>query len=287
MKFVEVIGAGAATAVTGYLIAHLSGFWATPAPAPAAMPAAASVSTVSKSARVAPPIPVSADPNARQPGAKPDATNAKEAAFPAPPKEAAAPAAAKEASAPAVALPHTTATATPAAPARKRAPEAAAIESKPHEAEAKSPDKDDTASVEEQVRAALAKVDATRRPLEAAPAKVEVVLPPPAAPAVAVQPSPSTVAAVPAAAEIAAPQPVPHPMPQVSVTPPPLGAIEIKSQPVADVAATPAPPAADDAQAHAPEDKGIIATLKKIPDMLRPASGATSTPPRPPLPVGD
>jgi hypothetical protein len=34
MKFVEVIGAGIATAITGYLIAHLGGFL--PAPAPAA-----------------------------------------------------------------------------------------------------------------------------------------------------------------------------------------------------------------------------------------------------------
>ena len=38
MKFVEVIGAGIATAVTGYLIAHLGGFWSTPR-TPAATPA--------------------------------------------------------------------------------------------------------------------------------------------------------------------------------------------------------------------------------------------------------
>jgi len=36
LKFVEIIAAGLATAVSGYLIAHLSGVWPTSAPAPAA-----------------------------------------------------------------------------------------------------------------------------------------------------------------------------------------------------------------------------------------------------------
>jgi hypothetical protein len=67
---------------------------------------------------------------------------------------------------------------------------------------------------------------------------------------------------------------------------PPLGTVEIKSQPVAAVDAAPTA-ATSVAQGSAPEDKGIFAALKKISDMLRPASGATSAPPRPPMPVGD
>ena len=36
LKFIEIIAAGLATAVSGYLIAHLSGVLSSPAPAPAA-----------------------------------------------------------------------------------------------------------------------------------------------------------------------------------------------------------------------------------------------------------
>jgi len=263
MKFVEVIGAGIATAITGYLIAHLGGFL--PAPAPAALQSAPSVSTISKtsifkSSRAQPVAPVATNADAKEPAAKPAAGPSRDANAP-----AAQPARATAA-----------ATATPL-PARKSATDIGAIESKPRDAE----------SVEEQVRAALAKVDAMRpRPPEPAAQQLEIS---PATPAVAIQPRPAepavgSIAAVPPAAAIA-PQLAPQPA-QLAPVPLPLGTVEIKSQPVADVAATPTPPAPDNAQASAPEDKGILATLKKIPDMLRPASGATTTPPRPPLPVG-
>ena len=263
MKFVEVIGAGIATAITGYLIAHLGGFL--PAPAPAALQSAPSVSTISKasifkSSRAQPVAPVATNADAKEPAAKPAAGPSRDANAP-----AAQPARATAA-----------ATATPL-PARKSATDIGAIESKPRDAE----------SVEEQVRAALAKVDAMRpRPPEPAAQQLEIS---PAPPAVAIQPRPAepavgSIAAVPPAAAIA-PQLAPQPA-QLAPVPLPLGTVEIKSQPVADVAATPTPPAPDNAQASAPEDKGILATLKKIPDMLRPASGATTTPPRPPLPVG-
>jgi hypothetical protein len=271
MKFVEVIGAGIATAITGYLIAHLGGFW--PAPAPAALQSAPSVSTISKtsifkSSRAQPVAPVATDADAKEHAAKPTAGPSRDANAP-----TAQPARATAA-----------ATATPL-PARKSATDIGAIESKPRDAEGKPRDAE---SVEEQVRAALAKVDAMRpRPPEPAAHQLEIS---PATPAVAIQPRPAepavgSIAAVPPAAAIA-PQLAPQPAQLAPVAPLPLGTVEIKSQPVADVAATPTPPAPDNAQASAPEDKGILATLKKIPDMLRPASGATTTPPRPPLPVG-
>jgi hypothetical protein len=72
---------------------------------------------------------------------------------------------------------------------------------------------------------------------------------------------------------------------QVPAQPEPLTPVEVKSRPVAAVEPSPSPEPA--APAHE-EDKGILSTLAKIPEMLRPASGATSKdPPRPPLPVGE
>jgi hypothetical protein len=35
VKFIEVVGAGAATAITGYVLAHFSGYWSAPKPTPA------------------------------------------------------------------------------------------------------------------------------------------------------------------------------------------------------------------------------------------------------------
>ncbi|MGA8744938.1 MAG: hypothetical protein WB507_03635, partial [Solirubrobacterales bacterium] len=94
------------------------------------------------------------------------------------------------------------------------------------------------------------------------------------------------IAAAPHAAEA-----VPQPAPQAPAEPNPLLSVEIKTRPVADV--PPAAAAQDgaqqaSAQENANEDKGLLATIKKIPGLLRPASGAaTSEPPRPPLPVGE
>ena len=77
----------------------------------------------------------------------------------------------------------------------------------------------------------------------------------------------------------------PPPVQQVPAQPEPLTPVEVKSRPVAAVEPLPSPEPA--APAHE-EDKGILSTLAKIPEMLRPATGATSKdPPRPPLPVGE
>ena len=286
MKFVEVIGAGIATAVTGYLIAHLGGFWTTPR-TPAAIPAsvemvpAPAVSTMPKSARVSPPPQPPAveivspafkpEKPLEKPPAKPDAIAEKEpAAAPTPPARV-------------------------ATPARKSsAAEATSSEPKsrePKATEAKLRERDDTASVEEQVRAALAKVDAGHRPQPelAAPIESPAVVMPSVVPSVAVVPPPATpvapsVATLPPAAVSVAPPAVSTVAPPIVIAPPLVGTVEIKSEPVATVDAVPAATPPDDGKS---KNRGFLATIEHIPDMLRPAAGATTAePPRPPMPVG-
>jgi len=282
MKFVEICAASIATAVGGYLVAHLGGYlpWPArePAPTPAAIQSTPSASgVVSKTPRAQPSQPV--------PPASADADE---------PRPAAAPDAGLAAKRPA----RTTANATQAAPSHKpmtaRTAESKPItagtdapEGKPHEAE----------SVEAQVRAALEKVDAHwPAPSDAAPQTVSL---PPAPPAAAAEPRPAegpvpgTAGAVavvpPAAAAVVVTPPAAEaarePVQQAPVQPEPLTPVEVKSRPVAAVEASPSPQPAPPAHE---EDKGFLSTLAKIPEMLRPASGATSKdPPRPPLPVGE
>jgi hypothetical protein len=78
----------------------------------------------------------------------------------------------------------------------------------------------------------------------------------------------------------------PPPAPPVAVAPPLVGTVEIKSQPVATVDAAP-PSAATPPDDGKKKDRGFLATIQHIPDMLRPTAGATTAePPRPPMPVG-
>ena len=291
LKFAEIMAAGIATAVSGYLIAHLGGFLSTtaPAPTPAAVEVAPREVAVPKTVTASPPAAADAGAGALR------ATPAHEAA-----PQAAAPA-------------RTTANAA-AAPARKRDTSAAeakarekeAAEAKPREketaegkprdkeaAESKAREKDDKESVEARVRAALANVDASKPAPAEAPAPPRQAAIPPAPAAATAQPLPAeaplttgAIAPAPRAAEAS-----PQPAPQTPAEPNPLVSVEIKSRPVADVppaAAAPDGTQQASAQEDAKEDKGILATIKKIPSLLRPASGATtSEPPRPPLPVGE
>jgi hypothetical protein len=285
LKFAEIMAAGVATAVSGYLIAHLGGFLSTtpPAPTPAAVEVAPRVVAMPKAETVSPPVqpaaPAAADAGALR------ATPAHEAA-------------------PQAAAPARTTTNAAAAPARKRDTSAAeakprdkeAADAKPREkeaAESKARDKDDKESVEARVRAALANVDASKpAPAEAAAPPRQAAIPPAPAAATA-QPLPpeaplttGTIAATPRAAEVS-----PQPAPQAPAEPNPLVSVEIKSRPVAEVppaAAAPDGTQQASAQEDTKEEKGLLATIKKIPSLLRPASGAaTSEPPRPPLPVGE
>jgi hypothetical protein len=288
MTFVEVVGAGIATAVTGYLIAHFGGYWSSPTSSPAALQSSPSISVVTKAPRMPAAKPAVVDTAPLPAAAKVDAAPAKDTGPVAPPA-------------------HATANAAPATPVARKpaAAEAHAVESreaesKPREAESKPRDKEDSAaSVEERVRAALAKVDASRPPPEPVvvptPARQIEILPPPAAvvtappvtPTASITPRPAE--APPAAIVVPPPADITPPAASAPKAPAPLDAVEIKSQPVAavDPAAPPATlaPAKDSAQA---DSGGLLATIKKIPEMFRPPAGATtSDPPRPPMPVGD
>jgi hypothetical protein len=260
LKFVEVLGAGIATAVGSYFVAQLSGYWSSPAHAPPATvqiapnsPGAPNASVISKAPRV-------------------DAEGSKLASTP-------------DASGPAAAA-RTTATANPAA-SRKRAPAEINTEAKPQEKEAKpqekettetkARDKDDKDSVEAQVRAALANVDASRQP-----APAPQVAAPAAAAKTETAPSTGSVAAVPRGADSAPPA-------LSSAPAEPLTPVEIKSHPIVDVdaAAQAQPDAQATADASQGNDKGLIAALKKIPEFFRNDAHPADVPPRPPKPVGE
>lgn len=224
VKFVEIIAAGLATAVSGYLIAHLSGAFSSPAPAPAAavIQVAPSAGIVSKGLPAQPIPPRSADVEEQHLAPQ------------------------QEVNAPGVAQPARKALTTATAePPRKR------VEMTTTAAESKR----DQESFVARVRAALATVDANRTdPL--VPPLNDV---PPRSAAIASQPapladSPGTVAitVAPAAAIELRQAPVQQP----ATEPNPLTAIETKSRPVAAPQSASTPPAA--------EETGVLSTLEQI-----------------------
>jgi hypothetical protein len=289
VKVVEIIAAAAATAVSGYLVAHLSGYFPsqlsgffpsqTQAPAPAAIQIAPRESSMSKA------VPASS-PAQSAPSVSADAIEQR----PAPQQDAGA-SGAQSVKKSAKALPgrkqgkgdankaDTTATATATT----------TTESKPRGGE-------DDESVEARVRAALANVDANRSaPADASTRKAD--MPGPAATSVPprpvdVSPAAPSVAAPPRAVDLA-PQPVPQaslqsppvqaaPVPPALVQPDPLNAVEIKSRPVATVDIAPAP----EPSPPPAEERGVLSALKHmIPDFRRPST--TGEAPRPPAPVGE
>ena len=198
VKFVEICAASIATAVGGYLVAHLGGYlpWSASPPVPAAIQTAPNVSVVPKGPRAQPAPPIAAGADEHRPASHQDAGP--------PPIQPA----------------RATAKATPAVPPRKpMTTGTSAAEIKPmttgtSTAESKP---DDMKSVETEVRAALEKVDAHRPPApETVPQTVSL---PPAPPAAAVEPRPAespvlgTAGAVavtpPAAGAVAVPPPAP------------------------------------------------------------------------------
>ncbi len=309
VKFVEVIGAGVATALSGYLLAHFSGYWSSPASTPPTAQVAPNVgagantstSIVPKSQRIQPAHAASTDAkdqhvttanrsivrparavvstkevNGKEASAK--EASAKEASA----KEVSAKevsskeASSKEASAkedgPKEFSPKEVSASEPAASRKPLPPEVPVVDSKPSEEKA----------IEAEVRAALANVDASR------PAPAEVMPRPsgasPLPPAAAAQPKPADSAPTPAA--VAAVPPVAETAPALAekarLEPEPLAPVEIKSHPVAAVdASAPVAPAKEEGQ-------DILSMIKKIPDFLRPKpSAADGDAPRPPLPVGN
>jgi hypothetical protein len=320
LKFAEILGAGIATAVSGYLVAHLGGYlsWPTKAPVPTAAieaPASDSAKTSDRPrnrAAASAPIETHTAPEDRTKEPAHTATKPVEVS---------------------------TSVTTAAAPAdnddkrsrgpRKPVADAHTVKPAPHETAETKPQGQE--AVEDQVRAALANVDASRpptpntpTPAAAPPAPQTAAIPQPqaisapsnpaapsltpantataAAPPVAV--SPAAPVAPPLDIQNAAPAAATTPSAPVAVSasaqqtpaePSPLTAVEIKSRPVAGVGETsPGAQAAaeatnePDGKAKAEPDKGFFSTITHLPEMLRTNAHAPSgDPPRPPMPVGE
>ena len=261
VKFVEIVAAGLASAVSAYLLAHFGGLLlssSTPAsaPAPTAVQLGPTASEVAKSLRAQPTPPVAAA-----------AVNEQR---PAPQQDTDAPIAqpALRAVKDANALPPREHAKTDASVAEKRPPG-----QKSAEALARA-------------RAALANVDANR------PASADALIDvPPRAAAIEAAPQAADVQPQPAQPRTAtganlqrrSPDVQPGRVTPVDIQPRPVAAVEPlppSAGPPLEIAAPQPPPPAD-------QDKGVFSALKQIPDLLRPDPPArTSEAPRPPMPVG-
>src|ERR1700730_14757255 len=260
VKFVEIIAAGVASAISAYLLAHFGGVLLS-SPTPASAPVAPIASEVAESRRAqpAPPAVAAAPVNERRTVPQKD-TDAPAAQL--------APDGGKEAKR--LPLPKHTKTDTSVAEKEPRGQK----------------------SVEVLTRAALANIDANRPAPVDAPigsglndtrARVDSIQPrqasvPPRQADVAPRPVdlPPRAAAINAAQPAAAPQP--HP------------AIGTNLQPRSpDVPATvdPQPSSSAPQPTPADQDKDVFSALKRIPDLLRPdPPTAAGEAPRPPMPVG-
>ena len=251
LKFVEIIAAGLATAVSGYLIAHLTGVLSSPVPAPGA-----AVSPVAPGVQSSPPVQPTSRSSNEPRNAPQESAHAAASTQPAPPQQEVN------------AIPEThparnSVNATKTTPSRKRG------EVSPPLAERKR----DQDSFVARVRAALGDADRTD-PL-GVPPKQSAVSRGPAA--VALQPPPtsdptgSIGAAPPGATELRSAT-----APQAPIESNPLTTVEIKSRPVT-IQSSPAP-------SPMKETDG----LSPLEQMLRhdPFTGSNEAP-RPPMPVGE
>jgi ribonuclease E len=153
VKFLEIIAAGLATAVSGYLIAHLSGALSSPTPGPATTVRATTTGSVASSQPAEPIPPVSTDGGEKRvaPEQEPDAAHATQPV-------------------------HKAVNAVKAEPPRKRLDNAASATENAH----------NQRSLVARVRAALANLDANRTDSAGAPLHQGSVAPP----APAAQPAP-------------------------------------------------------------------------------------------------
>jgi hypothetical protein len=276
LKFLEVLTAGIATAVSGFLIAHFAGYLAVPASAPAVMQPAAIQGVQSGTQGAVP-----ADP-----AAPPAVINAAPAAV------NAAPAAALHQSTPA-----------------DEPPSSGGPEAKPHDAaETKPRDAAKRASApsfEARVRAALAKVGASPAPGDvprrAAVSPIDSAPRPPAAEPRPIDTPTGSIASAPRPTD-SAPRLAPgEPPPSAAATPAPQAptmqntggqnsavqlappaAVEIKSQPVAGVDTN--QPAQAAAEPPGADQDGTFAAIAKRLRSDKPLSEDQA--PRPPMPVG-
>jgi hypothetical protein len=264
LKFVEIIAAGLASAISAYLLAHFGGalLYATPASAP--VPPTAS--EVAESRHAQPTPPVAAAPVNERPAVPRKDTDAPAAQI--------APNGGKEAKTLPLLRKHTKT-------------DTSVAEKEPRGQK----------SVEVLTRAALANIDANR------PAPVDAPIGPGLnhtyAPVDGTQPRQASVpprqadvgprpVEIPSrAAAINAAQPAADAQPQ-PVQPPPAAGTNLQPRsPEVRASADPQPSSAASQPASADQDKDVFSALKRIPDLLRPEPPtATGEAPRPPMPVG-
>ncbi len=260
LKFVEIVAAGVATAVSGYLVAHLSGYLSSPTPA-AAVLSAPNAGAAYGSLRAPPAPAVSAD-----------------AQGPAPQRNANPPAGAPAAAG---------ASGARTTPVRKAAKtEARTTETKSRDAAETKPH--DMKSIEAEVRAALADANANH----GSPSHhTDGVSGPPA---VGAPPRPVDDAALGGVAAMPRPTDVaPQPAQQAPVALAPPAAVDIKSLPVAgvDPSQPQQQPAAPAQEASRSENKaaanGLFSVFANLPNLLRSDTPRPdSEAPRPPMPIG-
>jgi hypothetical protein len=328
-KVLEIVGAAIATAASGYFVAHLGGFLPsqTQAPTRPAVVGAPSEHPVANSAPATMPASQSAAiPQPTQSVVTPAAVEVPDRRATQTPAEATGSGAAPVRKSSKTAAPPPRKTAKPetaADPSRSgETAEAKAretVEAKAREtAEAKPRGADDKESVEAQVKAALANVDANRqppavpprhenqgtqaRPGDTAPNTTAAIpqrpldlpsaangaagpsraadLGTPAQQSVT-QPAASQSPAAPTAPMPSAPIQVAPVQPATAQQPDALTSMEIKSRPIATIDT----PVAPEAAAPHEDEKGVLSIFKRIlPDLRRPAS--TDEAPRPPASVG-
>ena len=321
-KALEIIGAAVATAVSGYLVAHMGGFLPsqTHAPTPPAVavaPAPSERPVVKNSPANVPAKEPATTAQPTQSAATPPAAEGPDRRAAQTPPEATTPAAQS------VPKNSKTKTAVTPPPRGKSAKEAAATPdaARPRETtEAKPREGEDKESVEARVKAALAKVDANRQsPAEArhgdglpatqpqagdvTPNTTAAIPPrplesPSAATAPAGQPrsadlgTPAQSGTQPVSSQSPPAQSAPSAAAPVQIAPvqpgPPqqpdaLTSVEIKSRPIATIDTPAAPQAAPPQE----EEKGVASFFQHIlPDLRRPASTGADAP-RPPAAVGE
>jgi hypothetical protein len=248
LKFVEITAAGLATAVSGYLIAHLTGAFSSPAPAPATAVIRGTPDASTQSNRLAQPIPpISADVSERRVAHQQD-VNTPPIAQPPPPQQ--------EVNAPPV-----TQRASRSVNTAKTIPPHNHIETTTRASESKR----DHGSFVARIRAALGSADQTGEVSRGPAAMASQPLP-------VMDPSGTVAAAPPVATE-----PRPVPVQQAPIEPNPPTAVEIKSRPVTSIQSSPA--------ASPVKETDVLSPLEQI---LRhdPFAGSDDAP-RPPMPVGE
>jgi hypothetical protein len=286
VKFAEITAAGVATAVSGYLIAHVGGFLFSAAPSPAVVGTSAPAAVQVSVSPPASPAPLAVEAGERRP---PEHDVHTAPVAPEPPRKAEADANAGKPRDVSRDAPHD---------AQRDTQRDSANTTPAHDME----------SIEAKVRAALAKSDANRpAPHEAHPADTHQAETPAATQMRAATPPPQSAAAVtgtimpvPRIADIA-PPPLQQSAPQAPLQPaPPLATVEVPSRPVAGDTAPPQEraqqsgqdnPQGKQASNHTGDQNAVaefFGAFKKIPGMLRnDKPEPDDEAPRPPLPVGE